>query len=78
MSTVIRNCTHCGYRWEQRLDAHRKPRQCPYCKSPKWDERKAKEPEPVEESAQEPAQPTDKDLSAGTQEKPPLQSLATA
>jgi hypothetical protein len=32
-----RRCKHCNYKWEQRF-RNRKPRQCPYCKSPKWDQ----------------------------------------
>ena len=32
---AIKNCKRCGYYWETRTPA--KPRQCPHCKSPKWD-----------------------------------------
>ena len=27
-------CLRCGYLWDKRV---KKPAQCPYCKSPKWD-----------------------------------------
>lgn len=33
-------CKRCGYEWEARIEG--KPRQCPYCKSPKWDEEKVR------------------------------------
>lgn len=32
--SISRVCFRCGYEWEQRGVAT--PRQCPYCKSPKW------------------------------------------
>ena len=32
--SISRECFRCGYQWEQRGFAT--PRQCPYCKSPKW------------------------------------------
>lgn len=43
--SIERVCFRCGYEWEQRkLTA---PRQCPYCKSPKWAiARGAKAPRP--------------------------------
>jgi hypothetical protein len=31
-----RHCQRCLYGWEQRRPGA-KPRQCPFCKSPKWD-----------------------------------------
>jgi predicted Zn-ribbon and HTH transcriptional regulator len=36
-AALQRHCKHCNYNWEQRVSRNKKPRQCPYCKSPKWD-----------------------------------------
>ncbi len=33
---MLAECKRCGYGWESRKET--KPRQCPYCKSPKWDQ----------------------------------------
>lgn len=34
MSAIPRRCLRCDYEWNQRGNST--PRQCPYCKSPKW------------------------------------------
>ncbi len=33
---VLLKCLHCGYEWEPRRQG-KKPKQCPACKSPRWD-----------------------------------------
>lgn len=38
---MIRTCMRCKYEWQQRGSAV--PRQCPYCKSPKWAIRRDKQ-----------------------------------
>jgi len=32
----LRYCYRCGHRWHQRLDALRRPRECPNCRSREW------------------------------------------
>lgn len=31
-----RVCKRCGVPWTQRMNLDRMPKQCPHCKSPKW------------------------------------------
>jgi len=32
-------CLRCGYQWEPKVD---KPKNCPHCKSPRWDKKPKK------------------------------------
>lgn len=33
---IVRKCLRCGHEWKQRHPEHGVPRQCPNCKSPRW------------------------------------------
>lgn len=38
MDTIKRRCKRCGNGWKQKLKEYLRPKQCPACKSPKWDQ----------------------------------------
>jgi predicted Zn-ribbon and HTH transcriptional regulator len=38
MSGTEHKCLHCGHHWRQRKPEYGKPRECPHCKNPRWDQ----------------------------------------
>lgn len=45
-------CKRCGYTWQPRVETGKLPRQCPYCKSPKWTLPKGGKPEEKKEEVE--------------------------